>query len=104
MAGGVPSVWTAARRVLLALDWAAEEARARGEPLTVLCVANDDVLAEPALWTTPQLIREHAAGVAERAGERARRAAPGLEVSARVLVGVAVEELEKASSATDLLV
>ena len=104
MAGGVLVGVDGSEPSLLALDWAAEEARARGEPLTVLCVANDDVLAEPALWTTPQLIREHAAGVAERAGERARRAAPGLEVSARVLVGVALEELEKASSATDLLV
>ena len=104
MAGGVLVGVDGSEPSLLALDWAAAEATVRGEPLTVLCVANDDVLAEPAFWTTPQLIREHAGDVAERARERARRAAPALEVHSRVLVGAAVEELEKASSAADLLV
>lgn len=89
---------------LLALDWAADEARRREELLTILCVANDDVLAEPALWTSPQLIRERAGDVVARAEERARRTGAGLEVSSRVVVGAATEELEKAGSAADLMV
>lgn len=104
MAGGVLVGVDGSEPSWLALDWAAGEATVRAEPLTVLCVANDDVLAEPAFWTTPQLIRKHAGDVAGRARERARRAGPALEVHARVLVGAAVVELEKASSAADLLV
>lgn len=89
---------------LQALDWAAGEATLRGAGLTVLGVANDDLLTEPALWTTPQLIKEHAADVVERAADRARRAAPTVPVSTRVVVGAATEELEKAAREADLLV
>ncbi|HEY6748792.1 MAG TPA: universal stress protein [Mycobacteriales bacterium] len=89
---------------MLALDWAVSEAVGRDAGLTVCCVANDDSLAEPALWTTPQLIKEHAGDVVRRAEARARDAAPQLELTGEVMVGAAAEQLIAASRDADLLV
>ena len=87
-----------------AVDWAAAEAGRLDARLVVCTVANDDMLAEAGLWTSPQVVRRRAEEVTGAAVRRARDAAPGVAVRERVLLGDAVEELRSASGTIDLLV
>lgn len=87
-----------------ALDWAAAEAGRLDAVLVVCTVANDDMLTEPGLWTTPQLVRRRGEDIVDAAVRRARDAVPDLRVSRRLLVGDAAEQLRSESAHVDLVV
>ncbi len=89
---------------LLAVHWAVREAALLGAGLCVCCVAAEDALGQPMLWTSPQLVRRHATDVARKAVGEAADDRADVRVSVKVVLGDVVRELSAAAAGSDLLV
>ena len=87
-----------------AVEWAAEEAAARGSTLTVWCVAVAGTAANPMLWDGAEGVLVPAADVVRRGQERAAAAAPGLAVTGGVGRGDPAQQLLARAHGSDLLV
>ena len=89
---------------LLAVCWAVREAALLDARLCVCCIAAEDPLGHPMLWTSPQLVRRDATDVARQAVEEAADECAEVPVSVEVVFGDVVPELSAAAAGSDLLV
>jgi nucleotide-binding universal stress UspA family protein len=93
-------------RAQVAVDWAAAEAQRRGCSLTVLSVTNHGLWQGESPWAPElaSLVQGVAHDLAEQGAERARAAAPGLEVQVQTQAEGVARALIEASASAELTV